>query len=348
MEQQMMMLEGANMQAATVNALKAGNDAMKKQMKEMNVDAVQDVMDDVADQMEEMQEITEALGQDLSGGMFDESELEAEFAYLEEELLDEQLLDISAPAVATARAPNKKCPSAPTAPQAEVSTDATTSTGTTHAPADVLAQRGGEDWTKLPRQLDANFEILDVDAAVRPTKVSCGPEWTKRAQAGLVGPMRSLCLRPEEQRLERNRAYDLLDALSRSGSLPLETASLHLVVAATHCFAHSVIETVIEESINPIEKFERTSVIVATAIHRRPVEELLQCDEHARVATFSPMLFDVAALPEARALAWPQRGRYPSWWEQAQGEPPSQPARPELAPSTEDDELAELEAQMAQ
>jgi len=97
MEQQMMMLEGANMQAATVNALKAGNDAMKKQMKEMNVDAVQDVMDDVADQMEEMQEITEALGQDLSGGMFDESELEAEFADLEEELLDEQLLDISAP-----------------------------------------------------------------------------------------------------------------------------------------------------------------------------------------------------------------------------------------------------------
>ena len=95
MEQQMMMLEGANMQAATVNALKAGNDAMKKQMKEMNVDAVQDVMDDVADQMEEMQEITEALGQDLSGGMFDESELEAEFADLEEELLDEQLLDIS-------------------------------------------------------------------------------------------------------------------------------------------------------------------------------------------------------------------------------------------------------------
>ena len=41
LEQQMMMLEGVNMQTATVNAMKAGNDAMKKQMKEINVDSVQ-------------------------------------------------------------------------------------------------------------------------------------------------------------------------------------------------------------------------------------------------------------------------------------------------------------------
>ena len=39
------------------------------------------------------------MSQDLTGGMFDDTELEAEFADLEEELLDEQLLDISVGAI---------------------------------------------------------------------------------------------------------------------------------------------------------------------------------------------------------------------------------------------------------
>lgn len=97
MEQQQMMLEGANMQAATVQAMAEGSKAMKAQMNAVNLDVVEDTMDDIRDQMDEMQEIGDVMSQDLTGGMFDDTELEAEFADLEEELLDEQLLDISAP-----------------------------------------------------------------------------------------------------------------------------------------------------------------------------------------------------------------------------------------------------------
>lgn len=97
MEQQQMMLEGANMQAATVQAMAEGSKAMKAQMNAVNLDVVEDTMDDIRDQMDEMQEIGDVMSQDLTGGMFDDDELESEFADLEEELLDEQLLDISAP-----------------------------------------------------------------------------------------------------------------------------------------------------------------------------------------------------------------------------------------------------------
>ena len=35
---------------------------------------------------------------------------------------------------------------------------------------------------------------------------------------------------------EKNKAFDLLDALSKSGSISLDAVELHIVIASTHCF----------------------------------------------------------------------------------------------------------------
>jgi hypothetical protein len=48
------------------------------------------------------------------------------------------------------------------------------------------------------------------------------------------------------QKTEKDKAFDLLDALSRSGALPIACAELHVMVAATHCFDKSLIGTVIQ------------------------------------------------------------------------------------------------------
>ena len=70
-------------------------------------------------------------------------------------------------------------------------------------------------------------------------------------------------LNSDKQKSERQKAFDLLDALSRSGvSSPMShAAELHAVVASTHCFDKSVVNTVVQDNVNPIEKMERSPFV---------------------------------------------------------------------------------------
>ena len=74
-------------------------------------------------------------------------------------------------------------------------------------------------YTALPTQIDRRFDEVDEDAAVRPTIIKPGEVWTKRSQAGLISDVKESHLREDDQRKERDGAFDLLDALSRSGTL---------------------------------------------------------------------------------------------------------------------------------
>ena len=103
------------------------------------------------------------------------------------------------------------------------------------------AQVDGEavDLTQIPKQLDAQFEALDEDSSLRPTVIktgvcararvcglplaflsSCGAAsgetWTKRAQKSLLGKLVQSSMNSTAQKTEKDKAFDLLDALSRS------------------------------------------------------------------------------------------------------------------------------------
>ena len=103
------------------------------------------------------------------------------------------------------------------------------------------AQVDGEavDLTQIPKQLDAQFEALDEDSSLRPTVIktgvcararvcglplaflsSCGAAsgetWTKRAQRSLLGKLVQSSMNSTAQKTEKDKAFDLLDALSRS------------------------------------------------------------------------------------------------------------------------------------
>ena len=82
----------------------------------------------------------------------------------------------------------------------------------------------------------------------------------------------------------------MLDALTKSGALSIDQAELHVIVASTHCFGHSLMKTVCEDNINPIEKVERSSLIVASTIQHRPPLELIVQEQRERVLLYSPKL----------------------------------------------------------
>ncbi len=147
------------------------------------------------------------------------------------------------------------------------------------------------DFTKLPGELDSKFEKYDPDAALRPTILNVGKQWNKRSQRTLLSPVTAAGLDVAAQKLERNTCFDLLDALTNSGCIGFEGATLHIVMASTHCFADNLMNTLVKDNINPIEKLERSELIVATTIHRRKADDMLVLPEAERAKLYSPNVF---------------------------------------------------------
>jgi hypothetical protein len=142
------------------------------------------------------------------------------------------------------------------------------------------------DVTMVPRKLDAKLEAMDKDSAVRPTVIKTGKVWVKKTQPHLLGKPVSAVLDSAAQEAEKNKAFDLLDALSLSGALAIEGTELHVIVAATHRFDKALIDTVVQDNISPIDKLERSTIVVASTIHNVPPEQLL-LPQHASRAAFA-------------------------------------------------------------
>lgn len=155
---------------------------------------------------------------------------------------------------------------------------------------------GGVDYTSIPGELDKRFEALDEDNALRPTTIKPAPgSWSLCSQAGLLSSPKHRQLGTAAQKKERGRAFDLLDAITRSGALAVDHASVHVVLAATHCFDKTIINTLVQDNVNPIEKVERSTLIVAETIHGRSTAELVNDDQLNRIKTFSaPQLLNDA------------------------------------------------------
>jgi hypothetical protein len=111
--------------------------------------------------------------------------------------------------------------------------------------------------------LDAKIEKLDEDGGLHPTILTAGKTWTKRFKKGLLSDFSTATWGKAEQKAEKQRVYDLLDALTKSGVLSVEGASLHVVLAATHCFDKSVLNTLVQVFVFVLE---RNSFFVLTDV----------------------------------------------------------------------------------
>jgi len=148
------------------------------------------------------------------------------------------------------------------------------------------------DFTKYPGMLDAKFEKFDEDSALRATIVNPGPTWNLTSQKGLLSNPTIQNVGTSEQEDFKNKAFDLLDALTRSGCIPVADVQLHVMLASTHCFDKSIIDTIIQDNMNPIEKLERSNLIVATTVHGKSIEEMVVPEKFEDVRTYLPILFN--------------------------------------------------------
>lgn len=212
-----------------------------------------------------------------------------------------------APPPPSAPPPSAPPPPAPlpsqAAPQAAAEAPATTPT---QPPQQVQPESpqeagggGGLDYTEIPGLLDRRAERLDTDSALRATIINPGPVWEKSYLESLLADVAHKKLYEDDQRSEKDKAFDLLDALSKSGDLAFQEASLHVVIASTHCFDKTLLETVIQGNVNPIEKVERSAMIVATTIHQLPAADLLLENQRQRFFATSPQLEANPAIEEA-------------------------------------------------
>ena len=149
-----------------------------------------------------------------------------------------------------------------------------------------------DDFTLVPKVLDAKLEKFDANSSLKSTILKTGPVWERLRQEDLLSDPKSSRLFADDVRSEKNKAFDLLDALSRSGTLSIECAELHVVVAVSHCFENDLMGTIIQDNINPIEKVERSSLIVGSTIHDETCQVVLQSSAHiGRIGETFPALF---------------------------------------------------------
>uniref|UniRef100_A0A7S4NWU7 Uncharacterized protein n=1 Tax=Paramoeba aestuarina TaxID=180227 RepID=A0A7S4NWU7_9EUKA len=132
------------------------------------------------------------------------------------------------------------------------------------------------DFVALPNKLEAEHERLGLDHCVRPTIIKPGTDWSRKRQQTLLSDAEQATLTTENLVEEKKKSYDLLDALSRSGVMSFEHVTLHIVIGSTVQFEKCLIDTVIQENINPIEVSERANFVASSLVQNGlPFESFL-------------------------------------------------------------------------
>ena len=150
----------------------------------------------------------------------------------------------------------------------------------------------GVDFTLLPQLLDAAVEKADNTSALRSTIIKTGQEWVRNRQESILAAVKKQKLSKDiHLKQEKDKAFDLLDALSRSGSLSIKSSELHVIVSVTHCFEKDIIGTIIQDNINPIQKLESSTLLFASAIHGVEARDLIKDEsELNRLEGQNPLL----------------------------------------------------------
>jgi isochorismate synthase EntC len=146
------------------------------------------------------------------------------------------------------------------------------------------------DVTCIPSLLDVRFDNDLAGNIIRPAIINPIDVWSQKHKKSLMATPELLTLDSERQKQEKNRAFALIDALTRSGALRVSDASLHVVMASVHSFEKTIMETVVQDNVNPIERVEQSTIVLASAIHNTSMTSLLKASQIERINSYSNYL----------------------------------------------------------
>jgi len=150
------------------------------------------------------------------------------------------------------------------------------------------------NFASLPKALEGSIEKYDKDSALRSTTIKANDQWSRNRQTNLLAKYVNASLDSTDIKSEKNKAFDLLDALSRSGSLPIGYSDLHVVLCVTHRFEKDMMDTIIQDNINPIERLELSTLLLGSTVHgTAALEELVAVEkDKERLRSSFPQLLD--------------------------------------------------------
>lgn len=136
-------------------------------------------------------------------------------------------------------------------------------------------QKTTATFTEFATSLNTAFERFHLDDTMRPTIIHpASQHWQKTSQTSLIqstkkdgSHRKTEALSTQDLLTAKRDAFRLLDALTRSGGLAIEHADLHLLVTSTHRFDKSLMQTLVEDSVNPIERVEKSVVVMAATLY---------------------------------------------------------------------------------
>ena len=73
---------------------------------------------------------------------------------------------------------------------------------------------------------------IKIHNSLRPTTIKAAEIWSKRQQLGLLSMYKEFDLDAEKQRTEKIKAFDLLDALSKSGTILMMPLSIMIIISS--------------------------------------------------------------------------------------------------------------------
>jgi len=144
--------------------------------------------------------------------------------------------------------------------------------------------------TEYPKLLDGALREQNTRSSLRAAILTPATTWEKSSSSS--SSLNAVLTESDLQR-EKSAAFDLLDALTRSGGLVCGFSELHVLLGASHSFSESVMDSVGLDGMDPILRLERSQLVLAGALFGLHPTLLLPVGSHQlqRLMKMAPELF---------------------------------------------------------